>query len=100
MRSSGSQPEPPKTLRQFVGGPPPGFGSAHRYQSRFGLSRDDRDSSEPGMLPGGVVRDEVEEDLDAGAMGGLDQAVEVLERAEDRVDIAVVADVVAEVGHR
>ena len=29
-----------------------------------------------------------------------DQLVEVRERAEDRVDVAVVGDVVAEVGHR
>jgi hypothetical protein len=33
-------------------------------------------------------------------MAGRDETVHVLERAEDRIDVAVVGDVVAEVGHR
>ena len=33
---------------QFDGGPPPGAGSAQMYQSRFGLSRDERDSTNHG----------------------------------------------------
>ena len=52
------------------------------------------------MLVGAVVRDPVEHELDAARVAVRDQLVEVRERAEDRVDVAVVGDVVAEVGHR
>ena len=55
---------------------------------------------EPGVLVGGVVGDEVEEHLQAAAVGFVDEAVEVGEGAEERVDVGVVGDVVAEVGHR
>ena len=55
---------------------------------------------EPRMLVGAVVRDPVEDDLDGARVALLDQLVEVVEGAEDRVDVAVVGDVVAEVGHR
>jgi len=52
------------------------------------------------VLVGGVVRDEVEPGVDAvaGCLG--DQAVEVGERAELGVDVAVVGDVVAPVDVR
>ena len=43
-RSSSVHAEPPKLLTQLFGGEPSGFGSAQTYQSRFGLSRDERDS--------------------------------------------------------
>ncbi len=44
MRSSRVQAEPPKLLTQLFGAEPSGLGSAQTYQSRLGLSRDDRDS--------------------------------------------------------
>ena len=55
---------------------------------------------EPRVAVGGVVRDVVEDQPQAepARLGG--ERVEVRERAEDRVDVAVIADVVAEVGHR
>ena len=59
---------------------------------------------EPLVAVARVVGDEVEQDADAAAARLGDQLVEVLERAERRVDGAVVGDVVAPVvvrrGHR
>ncbi len=51
------------------------------------------------MLVGGVVGDQVEDQLQASRTGVGDQGVEVLKRPEQRVDRPVVRDVVAEVGH-
>src|SRR3546814_2950793 len=39
---------PPKSLIQLLGGPPPGAGSRQMYQSRRGLSREDRLSTNQG----------------------------------------------------
>ena len=55
---------------------------------------------EPRVLDRGVVRDVVEDQPQPEPMRLLRQRVEVGERAEARVDVAVVGDVVAEVGHR
>jgi hypothetical protein len=54
---------------------------------------------EPGMLVGGVVRHPVEQHPQPPPVGGRDQPVQVVEGAEQRVDVAVVGHVVAEVGH-
>jgi hypothetical protein len=55
---------------------------------------------EPGMAVGGVVRDEVEDHLQPLAVRLGDQAVEVGKIAEERIDVAIIGDVVAEIGHR
>ena len=55
---------------------------------------------EPGVLVRGVAQHLVDDDPDAALMRVLDEPVEVVERAEDRVDLPVLADVVAEVLHR
>ena len=47
------------------------------------------------MLVGGVVDDEVHDQLHPALVHGREQGVEVRERAERRVDVAVVGDVVA-----
>jgi hypothetical protein len=47
-----------------------------------------------------VVRDEVEQQLQPALVRGGDQRVGVRERAEHRLDVGVVGDVVAEVLHR
>src|SRR6478735_3508865 len=47
------------------------------------------------MLVAGVVDDEVHDDLDAAVVERRDDLVEVLEGAEERIDVLVVADVVA-----
>ena len=52
---------------------------------------------EPGVLVGGVVGHEVDDHADAAGVGAGEQVVEVGERAEQRVDVAVVGDVVARV---
>ena len=53
-----------------------------------------------GMLVGGVVRDVVQQHAQPELVRPRDQGVGVVERAEQRIDVGVVGDVVAEVGHR
>ena len=55
---------------------------------------------EPRVLVGGVVGHPVEEHADVARVGVGEQRVEGREVAEERVDVAVVGHVVAEVGHR
>ena len=86
--------------RQSFGGPPSGARRATRTSRACGSSRLERDACEPRVAVGGVVGHPVDHDPDAARVAGGDQRVEVRERAEDRVDVAVVGDVVAEVGHR
>ena len=76
-------------------------GRASTYQSRFGVVADDARLDEPRVLVGGVVRAPSRGAPGCRARGRRRRsAVEVGERAEQRVDVAVVGDVVAEVGHR
>jgi hypothetical protein len=46
-----------------------------------------------------VVGHEVEQDPDISTMGLGDELVEISHRPEDRIDLTVISDVVAEVGH-
>ena len=55
---------------------------------------------EPGVRRTGVVDDEVHHQLHAPRVQLRDQLVELLEGAEERVDVVVVGNVVAVVGHR
>ncbi len=55
---------------------------------------------EPRVLVGGVVDDEVHDQPEAALVAAGDEGVEVGEGAEERVDVLVVADVVAVVVHR
>ena len=50
---------------------------------------------EPAVLARAVVRHQVDDDAQAEAVGGIPHLVEVGERAEERVDVAVVGDVVS-----
>jgi len=59
-----------------------------------------RGGPELGVLVGGVVRHQVDDHAQARGMGLQQQAVEVLERAEQRIDGAVIRDIVAGVGLR
>ena len=52
------------------------------------------------MLVGGVADHLVHDDLEAQGMGLLDQEVEILKRAEERIDGHVVRHVIAHVGLR
>ena len=54
----------------------------------------------PGMTIGSMIRDIVEQELHATAMDIVQQGVEFRHGAEDRVDIGIVADIVAEIRHR
>jgi hypothetical protein len=47
-----------------------------------------------------VVRDDVRDDAEAEVVRVGDECVEILERAEQRIDLHVVRDVVAVVGAR
>ena len=55
---------------------------------------------EPRVRGAGVVDDQVHDQLHPALVQGGDQLVELVEGAEERVDVLVVADVVAVVGHR
>jgi hypothetical protein len=48
----------------------------------------------------GVVRHEIEDQADAARVQRPNQPVEILERAEQRVDPDIIGDVVAEIRHR
>ena len=80
-RRAAARPEPePAPLRR-----------ARRRGERFG---------EPRVLIGTVIRDDVEDDPDAVRVRLADHRVRVREGAEDRLDRAVVGDVVAGIRHR
>jgi hypothetical protein len=51
------------------------------------------------MLVRSVIGHEIEQQLQAPAMHRREQVVEVVERPEQRIDVGVIGDVVAEVGH-
>ena len=55
---------------------------------------------EPRVLVARVVRHPVEQHLEAALVRSLDELVHVGQRSEHRIDVAVVADVVAVVDHR
>ena len=50
---------------------------------------------EPGMLIGGVIDHQIHHDLQTALVGLGQQLVHIIERAEQRVDILVVRDVIA-----
>ena len=52
------------------------------------------------MAVGGVVGNEIQQHLQAGAMRLSEQHIEVRQRPEQRIDADVVGDVIAEIGHR
>ena len=97
---------PPNAEPQLVGSAPgspaswPSRGGRHQYQSRFGLLGARPRLDEPLVLVAGVVDDQVHEHLEAGGVRLLDQLVELVQGPEQRVDVLVVADVVAVVVHR
>ena len=95
-----SRPRPPKLLSQLLGGPPSGAGSRQRYQSRFGLSRDERLSRNHGCWSEVWLGTKSRMSFRPAPMRSRDQRVEIGQRAEERVDAAVIGDVVAEIGHR
>ncbi len=55
---------------------------------------------EPAVLVRRVREDEVGGDLQPQRMRARDQRVEILERAEDRIDALIIGDVVTEIVHR
>ncbi len=52
------------------------------------------------MLVGGMVRHKIEDYFEAAAMRLFEEQVEVVERTEDGIDVAIVGDVIAKIGHR
>src|SRR5438874_1070417 len=55
---------------------------------------------EPGMLVRGMIGNEIEQDLQSTGMGGCEQTIEILQRAELRIDAVIVRNIIAEVEHR
>ena len=80
--------------------PAVGRGIAPHVPVTLGAVRAAGRLNEPRVLVGGVVRHPVDDDLDVAMVRGGEQIVEVLKGPEDRIDVGVVRDVVAEVGHR
>jgi hypothetical protein len=75
----------PAAISEEVAGPLP---AARRGRER---------GPEPRMLVRGVVGDEVDDDPQTQGMSVADKLIEVSERAEVRVDVAIVPDVIARV---
>ena len=103
------RPTPGKAARQLLGsrpGDPGGPGPRRRRGGRratstspAGVVAGRTGLQEPRVLVAGVVGHPVDDDPEAAVVGLGDQAVEVGEGAEQRVDVAVVGHVVAEIGH-
>ena len=87
-------------ISQLFGGPPSGAGSRQIYQSRFGLSRDDRLSTNHGCWSEVWFGTKSRISFRPRLVRRGDQSVEVAKRAEHRVDAAIVGNVVAEIRHR
>src|SRR5262249_26327372 len=54
----------------------------------------------PRMTFGGVVGNEIEDDFDFSYVRRVHKSVEIFQRSEQGIDVAVVADVISEVRHR
>ena len=54
-----------------------------------------RAALEPGVLIGGVVDDQLDDDLHAALVGSVEELLEIVEGAVGRIDVDVVGDVVA-----
>ena len=94
---------PPKFDTQSLGGSSPESPDPSRntYRARSAEPGEDGQCGpEPLVLVRGVVRHDVDDDLQVVLVGGPDQGVEVVEGPELRVDGTVVGDVVAPVGER
>ena len=80
---------------------PSGLASRQTYQSRFGLSRELREFDEPGMLIRGVVRHEIDDDVDVAPVR-LGQPAGRKSASVPNIGSTshVVGHVVAEIGHR
>ena len=52
------------------------------------------------MLIGGVVGDKVQDELEVALVGLMEQGVQILKGPEERMDIGVIGNVIAKIGHR
>src|SRR5256885_15359605 len=52
------------------------------------------------MLIGGVVGYKVQDELEVALVGLLKQGVQVRQGSEERMDIGVIANIIAKIGHR
>jgi hypothetical protein len=93
--ADGGERRPPVVRRPAVG-----RGIAPHVPVALGVVQAARRLDEPRVLVRGVVRHPVDDELDAAAVGAREQVVKVCESPEHRIDIGVVGNVVAEVGHR
>ena len=70
------------------------------YQSRRGSSRDERDSTNQGCCEDVWFGTKSSSDADAARVRLVEEPVEIGQGPEERIDVAIVGDVVPEVGHR
>src|SRR5215207_4006418 len=54
----------------------------------------------PGMLVRRMVRHEIKKDFDTVGVGSRDERVEIIKRAKQWIDVKIIRNVVAEIGHR
>ena len=52
------------------------------------------------MLVGGMVRHQIQDEFEVSVMNLLQELIKVVHRPEERIDRAIVGDIVAEIGHR
>ena len=83
----------------IIGRPTVGASVAPDIPIAFGALPRGTALDEPGVQVGSVVRHIIEDDLEALAMRLVEEAIEILHRAEHRIDAAMIANVVAEIRH-
>ncbi len=111
----GEEPMPVVLLGNFVPGPVGFFGigedDANAFKDLVGIApyvhvalgrafRGKASSFEPGVLVAGVIDDELDHDLHAALVGGVEDSLEIVQGAVAGIDVDVVGDVVAVVSQR
>src|SRR4029078_1981819 len=90
----------PEAALPIIGRSPVWRGIRPNVPIAFGAGSRRPTFGEPGMFIGGMAPNEVGYDLDVFAVKSLDDPVEIFKAAEDRVNSAVIGDVVTEIQHR
>ena len=85
---------------QLLGGVPSGFGSAQTYHSARGLSRFRLLSTNQGWRSELWGEHQIDDHAQAARMGPGDEMIEIDKPAEERIDITIIGDIVAEIRHR
>lgn len=55
---------------------------------------------EPGMLVGGMIRNDIDHDFDSRGMRGGDEGVKIFKRSQTRIDVTIIGNVVTAIDER